>query len=45
MFDAVAESSRRDILMLPTRGESAVGDLVDRLDDLLVVLQQEDQPT
>ena len=31
VFSAIAEPSRRDILMLLTRGESAVGELVDRL--------------
>lgn len=32
VFNAIAESSRRDILLLLTDGESPVGDLVDRLD-------------
>jgi len=32
VFNAIAESDRRDILTLLTDGESAVGDLVDRLD-------------
>ena len=32
VFNAIAESGRRDILLLLTDGESAVGDLVDRLD-------------
>jgi DNA-binding transcriptional ArsR family regulator len=32
VFNAIAESSRREILLLLTDGESPVGDLVDRLD-------------